>query len=108
MARHLVNTTFITSSGSSDDVALWLAKVYIPEALSSGRFSHPVLSRVLTENIPGADADATSLALQFRTDSIEEARLWIAESGAVLIRAYSDKLREQLLHFTTEMEILHS
>lgn len=99
----ILNTTFIVADNLTDSFTEWARKVYIPAMESSGVFaSAPCMARVLTQVEPGA----TSIALQARAESLEEATRWHDDTAALLRDDLLVRFNRQVLFFTTYMEIL--
>lgn len=96
----LLNTTFHVENSLIEEFLTWIKEIYIPEAMSSGLLKNPKLSRILIE----VDPAATSYAMQFNADTIEQASLWHDEIGAELRGQLSRRWPERIVFFTTYME----
>ncbi|MCM1483555.1 MAG: DUF4286 family protein [Muribaculaceae bacterium] len=102
MAAHLVNTTFLTAPTVIPQFTAHITGRYIPECIASGIWSSPVFSRIITET----GSDGVSFALQMLTTDIDAADKWIDTAGACLMEEISRIFGEDVLFFTTKMEVL--
>ncbi len=98
----LLNTTFISHNTHSTEVAEWLRDVYMPAAQSTGLFTMPLLTLVLTN----VDPDATSYALQMRCENLNDATRWHDVDATALRNEIKSRWGQRVLFFTTYMEIL--
>ncbi|MCH5245202.1 MAG: DUF4286 family protein [Muribaculaceae bacterium] len=98
----IVNTTFHVENSLLDEFLIWVKDIYIPEAVASGLLNSPVLNRILVE----VDPAATGYAVQFCADTIEHASLWHDEQGAELRGQLMRRWPQQIVFFTTYMEII--
>ncbi len=97
----LFNTTFLVHPSVDDEFHRWVKTVFIPEAVESGVFLEPMLSRIL-----GVEADGNSYALQFKSQSLRDAEQWNVTTGDKLKGALFVRHGEKMLSFCTFMEVL--
>lgn len=100
----LFNTTFVVDLTISRQFLSWVKSTFIPEALSSGIFEAPLLTRILSQE--GEPSEAESFALQFKSRSLAEVRQWQQEIFPALYQVIAEKHPGAVLPFSTYMEIL--
>ena len=98
----ILNTTFISADSRLGDFMAWARKVYLPALDAAGIFSGATMARVLAQIEPGT----TSVAIQARAASLEEATRWHDETASLLKDDLSARFAGEVLFFTTYMEIL--
>lgn len=99
----LLNTTFHVHKSVEQQFIDWVHHTYIQQAMSSGLFTDPIVSRILIET----DPEGTSYAVQLRASSHEAAGLWHDNEAGRMKNALAEKYGERILHFTTFMEIVN-
>ncbi len=99
----LLNTTFHVHNSVENDFLDWVHETYIAQAMGTGLFSDPIVSRILIET----DPEGKSYAVQLRAKSHDLASKWHDKEAGLLKNALAVKYGERILHFTTFMEIVN-
>jgi hypothetical protein len=98
----IFNTTYLVSESSCEAWLEWVRNQHIPFMMSTGYFTLPQLSKVITEE----PQDEVSFALQFTAANLHTLNDWN--------QLYENSFREELtrlfgtevLYFTTLLEIM--
>lgn len=98
----ILNTTYHVARPVTEDWEKWMKAEYVPNALKSGILTKPRFYRVFTEN----EDDTDTFALQFEVESTEKMQLWYEQSGKLLGNRIKNQFRDNVLGFTTVMEII--
>lgn len=100
---NLLNTTFCMAEPSVPAFLRWMKEVYRPAAEIYG-------DDIKLLKIPAAEAGTATFGLQFTVGSDKDAETWAMENldrlTALAAEAPYNLGKEQLVHFTTVMEIL--
>lgn len=100
---YLVNTTFYAEKAVFDEALEMVGRVYLPMIEREEQFREALLVKILI----ASDEGVSSFAVQFKSESLDEAISWI-EGGdsARFLGMLARRFGERLLRFTTPMEIL--
>lgn len=98
----ILNTTFIVADTLMDQFLAWARQTYLPALRETPAFADPTMAKVLAQVEPGA----TSVAIQARARSLEEATRWHDETASLLKDDLLARFKGQVLFFTTYMEVL--
>lgn len=98
----LFNTTFVVHTSATDAFLGWVNDTFIPAAVDSGVFVEPLLTRILASH----DPEVVSFAVQFKAHSQSEAERWNNGDAALLMQDLHSRFGENILPFSTFMEIL--
>lgn len=98
----ILNTTFIVADHLMDQFLGWARQAYIPALREAGIFSDPTMAKVLAQVEPGA----TSIAIQARCGELSAVTRWHDETAALLKDDLTARFGQQVLFFTTYMEVL--
>lgn len=98
----LVNTTFFVTDPLKDRLIGWLKENYIPSLGLCAAHSEALLSEIMTK----AQEGATGLALQHRSTDADMTQKWMNEEGAQLLKQLSRTFGENVMYFTTYMQII--
>lgn len=98
----IFNTTYHASNSIKDLFINWLKEIYIPTALHREELSEPQLCRVMTEN----ENEGVSYSLQFHVKDMDILSHWYTETGEDLACALTQKFKDQVVGFTTLLEII--
>ncbi|MDE5626116.1 MAG: DUF4286 family protein [Muribaculaceae bacterium] len=98
----ILNTTFIVADHLMEQFLAWARQAYMPALRDAGIFTSPTMAKVLAKVEPGA----TSIAIQARCHALEEATRWHDETAALLKDDLTARFGQQVLFFTTYMEVL--
>ncbi len=99
----IINTTFAIDRPITEQWLTWLRMAYIPEALTIGNLSAPVLTRILTDHTVG-ESDADSYALQLRAESADDIDRWLSILQPDLLNRMAGRWGSKALYFNTLME----
>ena len=88
----ILNTTFIVADHLMEQFLAWARQAYMPALRDAGIFNAPTM--------------ATSIAIQARCHALEEATRWHDETAALLKDDLTARFGQQVLFFTTYMEVL--
>lgn len=97
----LCNTTFTFHNSLRDALSEWLRVEWIPAVTSAGMTDCKV-ARLLVE----IDPDATAYAVQGHFATEEAAAAWRDGTGAMLLSRLHSLYGENVLPFTTLMEVI--
>jgi hypothetical protein len=98
----IFNTTYLVSPAKITDWQIWVKQQHIPRMLSTGYFSLPQVSKVITEDTE----EGTSFAVQFVTDSLDTMADWNEENGLSFQQELSQLFGTEVLFFSTFLEIM--
>lgn len=98
----ILNTTFIVADHLMEQFLAWARQAYMPALRAAGIFTAPTMAKVLAKVEPGT----TSIAIQARCHALEEATRWHDETAALLKDDLTARFGQQVLFFTTYMEVL--
>lgn len=98
----IANTTFVVPEEKFGEFCKWGNAEYLEAIRKSGIFSGETMAKVLTTVEPGT----LSVAVQARAESLEQAQRWFDEVAAELHLDLHKRFNQQLLFFTTFMEVL--
>ena len=98
----IANTTFVVPENRYGEFVEWGNTVYLDSIRKAGIFSGETMAKVLTFIEPGT----VSVAIQARAESLDEAQRWFDETASALHGALHQRFNQQLLFFTTFMEVL--
>lgn len=80
----------------------WIKEVYIPTALHREELSEPQLCRIMIED----EHEGESYSLQFHVKDKMSLSRWYAELGNDLAYALTEKFKDQVVGFTTLLEVI--
>lgn len=98
----LLNTTFIIADPILDIFIDWARRIYLPSIEAEGYFHDTLMAKVMAVVEPGT----TSIAIQTRCQTLEQATAWHDNTAAALKDDLSRRFNGQALFFTTYMEVL--
>ncbi len=98
----ILNTTFVVADHLMESFLDWARLIYIPALNDADLFETPTMAKVLAQVEPGA----TSVAIQTKCNDIEAATRWHDETAVALQEKLRIKFSNQVLSFTTYMEVL--
>ncbi len=100
----LFNTTFVVENSLKANFLLWVSKVLLPAAAESGLLTDPLVSRILQPDDDPCEAE--SFAVQFKSESLETAKVWRDSVFPELFHLISKENPQSILPFSTFMEII--
>lgn len=98
----ILNTTFIVADPLMEQFLEWAGQTYLPALREASVFTAPTMAKVLAQVEPGT----TSIAIQARARSLDEATRWHDETASLLKDDLLARFKGQVLFFTTYMEVL--
>ncbi len=98
----IFNTTYHADHARKDEFIGWLREVYIPTTLQHGILQEPQLTRIFADN----EEEGVSLSLQFKTVDSEVLNRWHEECGATLMAEMRERFGNQVLGFSTLLEMI--
>ncbi len=96
------NTTYHADNARKKEFIEWLKAVYIPTVLEHGALQEPRLTRIFAEDESGG----TSLSLQFNAPDTDTLECWHRECGEALFDEMRKKFNDQVLGFSTLLEVI--
>lgn len=97
----LYNTTFIFATTREQDFMTWLRNSWLPAATMAG-MSQPVCAHVPQ---PDDSTSSQAVAVQGRFDSDTEFSAWHQNGAPILLSQLYEVYGEEIIGFTTVMEI---
>ena len=98
----LLNTTFVVHQSVYDKFLNWLETSYVPQVARAGIFGSCEVARVGMQLEP----DTCSVAVLLRAAEKIKAEQWFESHGAELHRQMGVMFGENLMHFSTFMDVL--
>ncbi len=99
---YIFNTTYLVSDKRYSEWIKWLHRQHIPSMLNSGYFTNPQLARVLI-NEP---QEGTSYSVQFHAKDMQLIQEWSTKYSDKFLGEFSRLFGEEVLLFTTILEVL--
>ena len=96
------NTTYHTDNARKEEFIQWLKSTYIPTVLEHGALQEPRLTRIFAED----ESEGTSLSLQFNAPDTDTLESWHRECGEALFEEMRKKFNNQVLGFSTLLEVI--
>lgn len=96
----IFNTTYHLEHLVSGEALKFFKEVYIPEAVASGLFTNPSLSKVHAAH----GESGVTYALHFKVKDIETLERWVDETGEDLKQKLLKKFGNQVAGFSTLLE----
>ena len=97
----IFNTTYHADNARKDEFIGWLKESYIPAVLEHGLLQEPQLTRIFADNEEG-----TSLSLQFKSPDTQALERWHEECGKALLAEMQKRFGDQVLGFSTLLEVI--
>jgi len=98
----IYNITFLVAENASDQWLKWVHEIHIPEMVSSGYFTEPRLTKVLSDH----GLKDTSYAVQYHIEDMKLMEAWERKFKANLERDCAMVFGEHVLLFTTVLELI--
>lgn len=98
----IINTTDHASDNIKEIFINWIKEIYIPTALQHEELSEPQLCRIITGN----ENEGENFSLQFHVKDTASLSRWYNETGDDLAHALTEKFKDQVVGFTTLLEII--
>ncbi len=98
----IFNTTYHAYHTRKEEFIGWLKEIYIPTVLQHGALQSLQLTRIFAED----ESEGVSLSLQFKTTDTEVLEAWHESCGAALIADMQKRFGNQVLGFSTLLEII--
>jgi hypothetical protein len=98
----IFNITFLVADKVADKWLQWVNNTLIPDMLASGYFTEPQLAKVLGNH----GQDGTSYAVQYHVADMDILENWHREHGSVMERNCASLFGEDVLLFTTVLELI--
>ncbi|MEG0560489.1 MAG: DUF4286 family protein [Muribaculaceae bacterium] len=97
------NTTYHAHNDSVEQFLKWIREEYIPVAITSEALKNPRLTLIMAHE----DGDnGHSYSLQFDVSTVDELEKWYSETGAHLLSDMTSRFANNVVGFTTIMNIL--
>lgn len=96
------NTTYHADNARKEEFIEWLKAVYIPAVLGHGALQEPRLTRIFAED----ESEGTSLSLQFNSPDTDTLQRWHRECGEPLLDDMRERFGNQVLGFSTLLEVI--
>lgn len=100
----ILNTSFHLLASYEPEFIEWVENHYMAAAKGSGLFDETLLIKILTE----VDPQLKAYAVQLRGESLEEATRWHDGIASRLRSDLTSRYGEDILYFSTYMEIIGS
>lgn len=98
----IFNTTYHADNARKDEFIGWLKESYIPAVLEHGLLQEPQLTRIFADN----EEEGTSLSLQFKSPDTQALERWHEECGEALLAEMQKRFGDQVLGFSTLLEVI--
>ena len=98
----IINTTYHVSNSVEDRWKKWVKTEYVPSVIKSSILINPRFHRVYVEN----EEDSNTYALQFEVANLDKMEYWLEHYGKGHNAVTSDLFHEDVLGFTTVMELI--
>lgn len=99
---YIYNVTSNVDKSIHDKWLKWMKEVHIPEMLSTGKFTHARIIKVLVEEEMGG----TTYSVQYYTNSKQALQKYYNEDAERLRQQVSILFADKILSFRTELEII--
>jgi Domain of unknown function (DUF4286) len=100
----IFNTTFLVSDRYYGSWLKWSREFLIPFMLESGEFTQPQVAKVLGAD----DEEGTSFSVQFHIADMDKLVSWNAEYAERFQTEVSTRFGEEVLFFSTILEIINN
>lgn len=100
----ILNTSFHLIANREAEFVEWAKNHYITAAKASGLFDETLLIKILTD----IDPQLKAYSVQLRGESLEDTTQWHDETAARLRSDLTSRYGEDILYFSTYMEVLES
>lgn len=100
----IVNTSFHLMARHEAEFIDWAKNRYMAAAKASGLFDETLLIKILTE----IDPQVRAYSVQLRGASLEQASQWLDDEAAQLRGELTARYGEEIVYFSTHMEVLES
>lgn len=97
------NTTYHVAKAQTDRFLEWVKSEYVPAVLCGGELSSPRLMLVLIDD---EENEGNSYSLQFNVKNQETLSRWYHECGAVFNERQKRLFGEDVLAFSTLLEVV--
>lgn len=98
----IYNTTYHVHFDEAKNFVIWLHQAYIPQALESGLLLKPRLCKILSHQ----EENSECFSLQFEIEDSARLHEWYIKSGKALQQEMLKIFKEQIVGFTTLMEVI--
>lgn len=98
----IFNITFLVADKVADKWLQWVNNTLIPDMLASGYFTEPRLAKVLSDH----GQEGTSYAVQYHITDMHELSAWHRKFGSAMERNCASLFGEDVLLFTTVLELI--
>jgi|SRR5690606_11971229 len=99
---YIYNVTSNVDKSIRDKWLKWMKEVHIPEMLSTGKFTHARIIKVLVEEEMGG----TTYSVQYYTNSKQALQKYYNEDAERLRQQALTLFADKILSFRTELEII--
>ena len=100
----LFNTTFIVDVSAKAPFISWARNTLIPEAVASGIFTDPLMTRILPPDDEPCESE--SFAVQLKAESEDAVKSWQEKNFPSLFLPLAEEYPQSVLPFSTFMEII--
>lgn len=100
----ILNTSFHLLARHEPEFVEWAENHYMAAAKASGLFDESLLIKILTE----VDPQLKAYSVQLKGKSLEDATRWHDDIAARLRSELTSRYGEDILYFSTYMEIIKS
>lgn len=100
----ILNTSFHLLASREPEFVEWAENRYMAAAKASGLFDETLLIKILTE----VDPQLKAYAVQLKGESLDDAARWHDDIAARLRSDLTSRYGEDILYFSTFMEIVKS
>ncbi len=98
----IFNTTYCVTDKVYGGFIKWLKEQHIPQMLASGFFSDERVSKVITQE----EQEGTSVSVQLTAQSMDAIADWNEQHGDLFKMEVASLFSEEVLFFSTFMEII--
>ena len=99
----IYNETINIDDTVKDKWVLWMKEFYIPKMLSSGKFTHAKMTRIVVEEEMGG----TSFSVQYSCPDQAALEEYQSKLEDVYVANMLAQFPEQFVRFTTVLELVH-
>lgn len=96
------NTTYQVGIDEARNFVIWISECYIPKVQESGQLLNPRLLQILSHK----DQQTECFSLQWEVENSAILHQWHTQQGAALAQEMVKLFNEQVVAFTTLMEVI--
>jgi hypothetical protein len=98
----IFNTTYKVATNQNENWLEWMNNQHIPFMLKSGLFAKPQIAKVLGSE----DEEGISFSVQFHILDMDSLMSWHRENAVLFQKNCSDKFGNEVIFFTTVLELI--